>query len=341
MPPKDPRRKASAKFVVLVALLVLLAVAGCQRSSQVLLSSDRLLTQGASPIRRLSNLEYQNSLTDALNYQFASNLPGGQANPLPTILSDAGVKGAFAELVMDSSPVRLAPNGGVSNATWLGPKLPNQSFDLDAGRLAYRQRLSTMLKINALSPILTSAFSGLWDSMNDVVALAIKFGQSLQANLEANNSTTLDNSLIYWAFENRIPHDTNSLPVLMLGKAGGRLNTGYMVDLRDPSKISTALDIVGDPSFAPGELINRLYVSILYSMNVPRTEYERYRGSQGNFVAMDKGYGHVVREQAGWYGGPKIQQGYYDRSLAAVGEPWQFLTVDGVPWGPTTIRGSI
>lgn len=109
MLPKSEKYSAASRALklMLAALVGLTATLSCQRKSEVLQSSDRALNQGINPIRRLSNLEYLNSLTDALGYQFIANMPPPKIDPTGTILAKPQVVGALAELSGDLAGIRL------------------------------------------------------------------------------------------------------------------------------------------------------------------------------------------------------------------------------------------
>lgn len=139
------------------------------------------------------------------------------------------------------------------------------------------------------------------------------------------SSSMLKNSLLLWTKENKAAHDMRSLPTLMLGEAGGRLATGNFTDLRDLTKPGE-IDICGDRVYQ-GDLQNRLWASLFYAMNIPRSTYEISRGGTPSTVSLTSGYGHVLRSATG------NNNALTPYSLSRIGEPWEFLMKDGVSWG--------
>jgi hypothetical protein len=137
-------------------------------------------------------------------------------------------------------------------------------------------------------------------------------------------STILKNSLIHWTHENKAAHHMNCTPTLLLGEAGGRIASGNFTDLRNLGR-PLEVDIVGDQLYV-GDMANRLWASIFYAFNIPRSTYEVARGGNADTVALTKGYGHVMKVQPSWYSIP-------DYDLSRIGEPWEFLTKSGVSWG--------
>jgi hypothetical protein len=79
------------------------------------------------------------------------------------------------------------------------------------------------------------------------------------ARLPAAEGTVLDNSLVVWGNELATgPHTLDNIPVLLLGKAGGRLkSTGVVVDqgVQDYHRLGTSLlNLMGVPSAGFGEV---------------------------------------------------------------------------------------
>jgi hypothetical protein len=79
------------------------------------------------------------------------------------------------------------------------------------------------------------------------------------AKLPAAEGTTLENSLVVWGNELATgPHTLDDIPVVLLGKAGGRLkSTGMMVDqgFQDYHRLGTTLlNVMGVPSAGFGEV---------------------------------------------------------------------------------------
>ncbi len=151
----------------------------------------------------------------------------------------------------------------------------------------------------------------------------------LVADPSTGSSSILDNSLIYWTHENKVAHDNFCNPAFLMGGAGGRIRTGQFADIRDLSRFinvtaANSMDCVGDVHY-PGEIINRLWPSIFYALNIPRSQYEIARGGNSTSQAITSGYGHVLNRQATWSAFPS-----YD--LTRIGEPLEFLTKSTTVW---------
>ena len=152
----------------------------------------------------------------------------------------------------------------------------------------------------------------------------------LVADPTSGTTSILDNSLIYWTHENKVAHDNFCNPTFLMGGAGGRIRTGQFADLRDLSRYTNGVaasskDGSGDVH-SPGEIINRLWPSIFYALNIPRSQYEISRGGNSMSQALASGYGHVLNRQANWSAFPS-----YDLSL--IGEPLEFMTKPSTVWG--------
>jgi hypothetical protein len=106
---------------------------------------------------------------------------------------------------------------------------------------------------------------------------------------EADGRTFLDNSLLFWTQESgATTHDPVSMPVVTAGSAGGYFRTGQYVDYRDRENTSMAHDYMPEYELLrPGISYNQWLANVLYSMGVPREEFERE-----GFA----GYGHDYRE---------------------------------------------
>jgi hypothetical protein len=148
-----------------------------------------------------------------------------------------------------------------------------------------------------------------------------RLGNNLLAQDPFDSSNTiLRNSLAIWTKESKCAHHNFSNPTLLLGEAGGRLATGNFTDLRNLNR-SFGPDGVGDMMYG-GDIMNRFWASIFYAMNIPRNQYEIRRGGvTPETVALSTGYGHIMTDGIAGY------------NLSKVGDPWEFLTKAGVPWG--------
>lgn len=89
---------------------------------------------------------------------------------------------------------------------------------------------------------------------------------------EANGKTLLDNSLVYWGYENSHgnAHSVCSLPVLLGGSLQGILKTGNYIDYR--SWVRRAGNFKDEDSL--GRVYNQLLVTILQGMGLQPADYE-------------------------------------------------------------------
>ena len=149
-------------------------------------------------------------------------------------------------------------------------------------------------------------------------------GERLRTTMDSSmsGSSLLDNSLLMWTQEHKVAHDNLSIPTVLLGGAGGRINTGNFVDFRNFDK-SVYTDITGDMVYE-GEMVNRLWASLFYAFNIPRTTYEIAR-SGPEAQSLSKGYGHVLKNTASWYHSANY-------NLSMLGEPWDFLKKSTTTW---------
>lgn len=99
---------------------------------------------------------------------------------------------------------------------------------------------------------------------------------------EANGKTYLDNTLIQWSQESgQSTHDAISLPIITAGSAAGYFKTGQYCDYRRLTAPS-----LGHPEILPyqdltvGVLYSRWLATVLQSMGVPPSEFER-NGKRG------------------------------------------------------------
>ncbi len=94
---------------------------------------------------------------------------------------------------------------------------------------------------------------------------------------EADGKTYLDNTLMMWSQEaGNTTHKSDSIPIVSMGSAAGRLKTGQFIDYRDRSNLAIADD--GDAQRAikrPGILYNRWLATVLQCMGIPPSEFER------------------------------------------------------------------
>jgi len=99
---------------------------------------------------------------------------------------------------------------------------------------------------------------------------------------EANGKTYLDNSLVQWSQESGpSTHEAISTPIITAGSAAGYFNTGVYADYRRKNAPSLGhLDEVPWQDLQVGVLYNRWLATVLQSMGVPPSEFER-NGKRG------------------------------------------------------------
>jgi hypothetical protein len=116
--------------------------------------------------------------------------------------------------------------------------------------------------------------------------------------LEADGSTMLDNTLVFWGGEiSNYWHRGESMPAVLVGSAAGKLQTGYYVDYRQrPFKY-----YAGRTDFpAAGRPYTQLLCSIMQAVGIQPSEYLPY-GENGYFGMWRYGYydrGEYVRYAA-------------------------------------------
>ncbi|HEV8547757.1 MAG TPA: DUF1552 domain-containing protein [Polyangiaceae bacterium] len=121
---------------------------------------------------------------------------------------------------------------------------------------------------------------------------------------EANGVTYLDNSLVVWTQESGMEtHGSVSIPVVTFGGAAGFLKTGQLIDYRRTGNKSSEYDPGAGSKQTLGLLYAQWLGTVLQSMGVPPSEYERWNG---------KGYGVPYVGAVSW--GPPFQAHYGDTS---------------------------
>ena len=124
-------------------------------------------------------------------------------------------------------------------------------------------------------------------------------------------NTLLDDALVVWTQEaGALTHETQSVPIVTAGGAGGALSTGHYVDYRD---LDAAWDIDGfHEQGVPGLIWNQWLGTVLQAMGLDPADYESvYTGDEQG------GYGPV-------YIGAR-HGSIYDDSVAVAGEPLPIL----------------
>jgi len=132
-----------------------------------------------------------------------------------------------------------------------------------------------------------------------------------------DGTTLLDNSLLMFSQEaGQVTHHTGvvSFPIVTAGSAGGYFNTGMFVDFSNQDVVYDDLvELQADndrvQSESPGLYYNQYLATVLQSMGVAPTEYERF--ADFNSGEPTKGYGlhHVDAERAADYAEAKLVMG--------------------------------
>jgi hypothetical protein len=121
---------------------------------------------------------------------------------------------------------------------------------------------------------------------------------------EAPGVTYLDNSLLAWTQECGMEtHGSVSIPVVTFGSAAGFFKTGQLIDYRRTTNKASEYDPGAGGKQVLGVLYAQWLATVLQSMGVPPSEYERWG---------HKGYGVPYVGSAGW--GPPYQAHYTDTS---------------------------
>jgi hypothetical protein len=121
---------------------------------------------------------------------------------------------------------------------------------------------------------------------------------------EAPGMTYLDNSLLVWSQECCMEtHQSISIPVVTFGSAAGSLKTGLFVDYRRVGNPDSTYDPHAGGTMALGLLYNQFLATVLQSMAVPPSEFERWG---------HKGYGVPFLSKQ--IGGPPYAKHYVNTS---------------------------
>jgi hypothetical protein len=128
--------------------------------------------------------------------------------------------------------------------------------------------------------------------------------EKMDAVVESNGSTLLDNSLVYWGNELGFNHIAYSVPCVLAGSAGGHLETGRYLDYIDWE--GRAYFSQEDGNVIRGIPHNRFLVSVLQAMGLSPADYER---------DGQPGYGSTDTQDKD----PELWATDYD--LAQVGQP--------------------
>jgi hypothetical protein len=94
---------------------------------------------------------------------------------------------------------------------------------------------------------------------------------------EAPGMTYLDNSLLVWSQECCMStHDSVTIPVITFGSAAGFFKTGQFVDYRRVGNPDSTYDPHAGGTMSCGLLYNQFLATVLQSMGVPPSEFERW-----------------------------------------------------------------
>jgi hypothetical protein len=109
---------------------------------------------------------------------------------------------------------------------------------------------------------------------------------------EAPGMTYLDNSLLVWSQECCMStHDSVTIPVVTFGSAAGFFKTGVFADYRRLGNPDSTFDPGAGGKLTLGLLYNQFLATVLQSMGVPPTEFERWG---------HKGYGVPFLSKETW-----------------------------------------
>lgn len=134
---------------------------------------------------------------------------------------------------------------------------------------------------------------------------------------EGGGQTILDNSLVFWGDESGVKtHDSQDVPCITAGSAGGYFNTGLYCDYRNRQSFELVRDPAEDPR-RPGLTNNQWMGTILQSMGLARSEYERWE---------KPGYGIFARFAYSPGSAQFYIDAYPDRVWDIAGNPLPFIT---------------
>ncbi len=134
--------------------------------------------------------------------------------------------------------------------------------------------------------------------------------QNLSSVIDPSNGKSfLYNSLIMNSYENGQVHGYLSHPVMLIGNAGGKINSGQYIDYGDKSKPANGADeftsTLGSENFSnnyQGVLYNRLLVTILQAMGLSAADYEDNSLESQVYGRSDLGAMNVNLSNLGGYG---------------------------------------
>jgi hypothetical protein len=148
-------------------------------------------------------------------------------------------------------------------------------------------------------------------SRAQVVAINQWIGQEVFTRLlagldveEADGKTFLDNSIVMWGNELGMNHLNWSVPTLLVGSAGGRLNTGRYIDYIDWNR--NVKFHQEDGPVIEGVPYNRMLVSLLQAFGLAPSDYERDGApGYGSYATAGKTQqAHAIDYDASQFGNP-------------------------------------
>ena len=120
---------------------------------------------------------------------------------------------------------------------------------------------------------------------------------------ESIGRTFLDNSVVFWGNELGMNHLNWSVPALLVGGAGGRLQPGRYIDYVDwnqPVKFHQE-----DGPVIEGVPHNRLLITLLQAFGLTPADYERGGPGYGSYATTGKTWElHAIDYDASQYGNP-------------------------------------
>jgi hypothetical protein len=135
-------------------------------------------------------------------------------------------------------------------------------------------------------------------------SVLVDMAKRLDSVEEVPGLTYLDHSLLVWTQECGMEtHGSVSIPVVTFGGAAGRLKTGLLCDYRRTGNAASTYDPGAGGKQTMGLLYSQWLATVLQTMGVPPSEYERW-GS--------KGYGYPFITKETWT--PPFAKHYGDTS---------------------------
>jgi len=152
----------------------------------------------------------------------------------------------------------------------------------------------------------------------------LDLARKLDAIEDTPGRSVLDNSLIQWSQESGpATHDSDSIPIVTAGSAGGFFKTGNFVDYRRRVGNAPGRDARIDPNYKPdaemfaGIPHTRWLATVLHAMGIPKSEWETpVYGGYG------KAYGIGVTKD----GDDRYRGKYLPGVLSALSNPLPVIT---------------